>query len=913
MSRVRWLRSLLETSSSRKDRRRLAAQKRKPIRLMLESLEDRLTPSGPQTAGSYAYLVNAVAADTAANTHYVIQISKSFQFDSSAQVNISRLGSGSTLTIEGQNGINYTLIGNGNRLFTIGSGQNVTFADLTLTGGSVTNSKGNAQGGAILDQGGNVTLSKVIVQGNTVKGGTAEGGGVYASGAGTLTIRDSILRNNSAQGVRGADGATVSHGNPALLNGGSGGSASGGGLYVGGSGWTVTLLGDTFAGNTALGGNGGNGSRGANVPPAPPLQDVGDGGYGGWGGSAEGGAAFFTDHGPTANTANTRLTILDDLAAPTAYPSLFIDNTAQAGAGGKGGDGGTATGTANNFPGGYGGHGGNAEGGALVVTGYHYPPPPQAPPGSGDYSIPFTVGIGNTAFFGNTVSGNQGGQGGAAGHGGRGKPGAPGLNGIGGSAFGGGLYLDVDNTTTVFNCTVANNAAAALGTGYDGYTTPALGGGIAAYGSVTLDDNTITQNRINGSNVVEGSGILADSSSFYGAVNLFNNIIQGNRSIGSSAFDLQTDSNAPISASNNFIATMSPNAVSTSTNIVGSTQVQLGKAVGVDANGNPTGGPIYYPLLSGTASIGAGSSSVLNTIAGVEGTSSANTTDELGKPRSSNGSIHLGAVQTVTPISSYPLVLTGNPANPTVYAGSTASFTASASGYPTPTVYWQISTNGGITWNNISGVTGTTLTLDNVTLAMSGDEYQAVFTNSSGSVTSGVATLTVNPGSPPVITASPNSQIVTAGQTADFTASASGGPAPTVQWQVSSDGGKTWTNISGAVSTMLALEDVTAMMNGEEYRAIFTNSSGSVASAAATLTVNSPPAPPTPPVLNVPPLLAVLDELLGSTETMNADGTETITDSLFGIPLVVSTFDAQGNLVSVTLFGFTIPNWVWSV
>src|SRR5579884_548344 len=744
MFRVRWLSSLLKTSSNRKDRR-LAARNRKPIRLLLESLEERLTPSGPQTAASYTDLVHAIAADTAANTNYVIQISKSFQFDSGGQVSISKLGSGSTLTIEGQNGTNFTLIGNGNRLFTVGSGQNVTFENLTLTGGSVTNSKGNAQGGAILDQGGNVTLSKVIVQGNTVRGKAAEGGGVFASGAGTLAIRDSILRNNSAQGVRGADGAASSHGNPALLNGGSGGSASGGGLYVGGSGWTVTLLGDTFAGNTALGGNGGNGSRGANVPPAPPLTDVGDGGAGGWGGSAQGGAAFFTDGGLAAATANTRLTILDDPAAPTAYPSLFVDNTAQAGAGGNGGNGGTATGTANNFPGGYGGHGGNAEGGALVVTGTQPTPPPQAPPGPGDNSIPFTVGIGNTSFYGNTASSNQGGRGGAAGSGGSGKPGAPGGNGIGGSAFGGGLELLDNGTTTVFNCTVANNAAVAKGTGYGGYVTEASGGGISAGYGGTFDNNTITQNTVNGANVVEGSGVDA-SYGYYGAANLFNNIIQGNRSVGSPAFDLGLYNNgyARTSASNNFIATMNPNAVSTSTNIVGNTQVQLGKAVGVDANGNPTGGPIYYPLLSKTVSVGAGSTNALDTIASVEGTTSANATDELGNPRSSNRSLNLGAVQTVTPISSYPLILTGNPANQTVYAGSTASFTVSASGNPTPIVHWQISTNGGITWNNISGVTSTTLTLDDVTAAMNGDEYQAVFTNSSGSVTSAAATLTVN-------------------------------------------------------------------------------------------------------------------------------------------------------------------------
>ena len=68
------------------------------------------------------------------------------------KTSISSLGAGSTLTIEGKDGTNYTLTGDGNRLFAVASGQKVTFADLTLTGG------GNVQlGGAILDRGGDVT------------------------------------------------------------------------------------------------------------------------------------------------------------------------------------------------------------------------------------------------------------------------------------------------------------------------------------------------------------------------------------------------------------------------------------------------------------------------------------------------------------------------------------------------------------------------------------------------------------------------------------------------------------------------------------------------------------------------------------------------------------------------------------
>jgi hypothetical protein len=84
------------------------------------------------------------------------------------------------------------------------------------------------------------------------------------------------------------------------------------------------------------------------------------------------------------------------------------------------------------------------------------------------------------------------------------------------------------------------------------------------------------------------------------------------------------------------------------------------------------------------------------------------------------------------------------PANQTVTAGQTATFTAAASGSPTPTVQWQLSTNGGSTWGNIAGATATTFAVTNTTTSQSGSEYRAVFTNSAGSATSNAATLTVS-------------------------------------------------------------------------------------------------------------------------------------------------------------------------
>ncbi len=68
----------------------------------------------------------------------------------------------------------------------------------------------------------------------------------------------------------------------------------------------------------------------------------------------------------------------------------------------------------------------------------------------------------------------------------------------------------------------------------------------------------------------------------------------------------------------------------------------------------------------------------------------------------------------------------------------------------------------------------------------------------------------------------------------------------------------------------------------------------------------SPPSPAPPPTLHIPPLLSFIDSLLGAVETVNGNGTETITDSFFGIPLLVSTFNSSGDLTSVTVFGINI-------
>jgi hypothetical protein len=188
-------------------------------------------------------------------------------------------------------------------------------------------------------------------------------------------------------------------------------------------------------------------------------------------------------------------------------------------------------------------------------------------------------------------------------------------------------------------------------------------------------------------------------------------------------------------------------------------------------------------------------------------------------------------------------LITQQPSNQTVNAGSAATFTAAASGNPAPTVLWQVSADGGVTFTNVAGATSPTLSFTTTSL-QNGNQYRAVFTNAVSSVTSATATLTVD--FAPAITANPTSQTVVAGNVATFTASASGNPAPTAQWQVSTDSGATFNNVAGATSPTLSFTAAFAQ-NGNQYRAVFTNSLGNITSTAATLTVNVPPAITTNP------------------------------------------------------------------
>lgn len=198
--------------------------------------------------------------------------------------------------------------------------------------------------------------------------------------------------------------------------------------------------------------------------------------------------------------------------------------------------------------------------------------------------------------------------------------------------------------------------------------------------------------------------------------------------------------------------------------------------------------------------------------------------------------------------------ITAQPTSQTVVQGGNTSFTVTASGTAPLSYQWRL---GGAT---VASATNSTLNLSGVTTGQAGS-YTCVVTNSAGSVTSSVATLTVLV--PPSITTQPTSQTVTAGGSTSFSIAASGTAPLSYQWKLNG------ANVSGATGATLNLTGITISQAGS-YTCVVSNAAGFATSGGATLTVN--PAIIAPAITGQPIAQTVTEG--GSTSfTVTASGT----------------------------------------
>ena len=508
------------------------------------------------------------------------------------------------LTVDGPGAGQLAVSGNQqSRIFAIGVGKRVAIDDLTITDGRAA-----GDGGAILNTGGSLALDRVVLSNNsavaTTAGANGRGGAVANLARATLTVTDSLFSRNQ---VRGADfgpagpqlvasGAGVLNLSSRLtvtrttfseneaIGGAGGGRAQGGGINSAVD--STTLISDSvFVGNRALAGDGGGGTglgrAGAvfNDASVMTIEDSSIVGNLARGGANIAGRGFIVGNAGGAGITNSdrgvlrirRTTVRGNLAVggsnnsssggegdigtafggglanvgeATITDSVFEDNEARGGSGGRGSGGGfqfvgTATGggiftAARNSSGtpatltldrvtlrgnrAVGGDGNTAGtvvnagiGGALGNNGSN---PSFSPPAAStvilrDSTLSHNRALGGAggAALGGGIANVLGGvvrvEGGTVRHN-RAQGGDGAAGGDGGSAFGGGIYNEAASThpsnvgastvLTVSRSSVAHNharggAGASGGAGGDGQ-----GGGLWNGGAASVLDSGLERN-----------------------------------------------------------------------------------------------------------------------------------------------------------------------------------------------------------------------------------------------------------------------------------------------------------------------------------------------------------------------------------------------------------------------------------
>jgi hypothetical protein len=285
-----------------------------------------------------------------------------------------------------------------------------------------------------------------------------------------------------------------------------------------------------------------------------------------------------------------------------------------------------------------------------------------------------------------------------------------------------------------------------------------------------------------------------------------------------------TSANATVSVS---LAPAAPTVIGQPQNVV----VNLGQAAtfSVSASGVPT--PTYQWQKGTTNITGATTASytIAAVAAGDAGSYRVVVTNTQGTATST------AATLTVV----LPPTIVTPPAAATVVVGQPATFAVTVAGTAPFTYQWR--KNATV----VSGATNATFTLAAVAAVDAGD-YSVVVSNSAGVATTTAGTLTVN--SPPAITTAPGNPTVVAGQVATLTLVATGNPAPSYQWQRQAAGTTGFVALANGggyagVTTATLAVTTTAAMHGDQFRAVASNGIGTAAtSAAATLSVNAPPA-----------------------------------------------------------------------
>lgn len=268
----------------------------------------------------------------------------------------------------------------------------------------------------------------------------------------------------------------------------------------------------------------------------------------------------------------------------------------------------------------------------------------------------------------------------------------------------------------------------------------------------------------------------------------------------------------------------------TNTLTVSSTATATGGGTSGVTSINGQTGAVTLSILS-AADVVSQISTALQTLDGITETYDATkNTITLGLTALSGGTY--GGTPTTTPLAFLAVP------QPATAVGGAATFSATATGGSASIAYqWEVSTDGGTTWADVSGATSATLSLTGLTAAEHGRQYRVKATSGSDTVFSTSATLTTVTLS---ITTQPTDAAVTVGQAVNLSVVASSSGSITYQWQSSTDAGVTWSNVGGATSATYSFTP-SVVVAGTLYRTAVTANSATIYTRAATVTATDPP------------------------------------------------------------------------
>jgi hypothetical protein len=276
-----------------------------------------------------------------------------------------------------------------------------------------------------------------------------------------------------------------------------------------------------------------------------------------------------------------------------------------------------------------------------------------------------------------------------------------------------------------------------------------------------------------------------------------------------------------------------------------------------DASNNLVDAVVYGAATRGRTFVYSPANGTFGVISalGVGGAYAAATADDVGSPGLTTGPV--------------PLVITQQPTNVTVGAGSPFALSVAASGLPKPRYQWYRNSAA------LPGATTNVFTLTNAQVA-DGGGYFAVLNNGIEAVTSVVAQVTVNPApSAPQVTLAPVSQSAYKWQNVTFTAAAIGNPAPQYQWRHNG------VDLPFETNPSLTLYAVSTASSGT-YTVVISNSAGTT-NVSAQLAVTTKPR-------------------LVITEVMSSEGTNTA-----GVVVGMDYWE----LTNLDTFEVNLRGWRW--